>query len=132
MTSRIRNILRPVKYPEFTVPGSLCLMIGCGLAVMAWILGNATGTPLLAALLIVTGIALLFRNVLGTVLMAVALAFGIYNAIGRMEFSWSAAPRILASTVFWASMISSLVTQIQFHRHRNRKVRLSSPPTAKV
>lgn len=120
-----QRLLKPLKYPEFTVPGFLCLMIGSILAAAAWIIGGPLDLPIISGLLIVTGAALMLRTELGTLLLILVLAFGIHDAAGRIDFSWSNLYRHVLGLVFLASIMLSLVEQIDFHRFRRKNPRFS-------
>ena len=120
-----RRLLKPLKYPEFMVPGMLCLMIGTVLAAAGWMIDGFVDLPMLSGLLVVTGTALLLRSELGSALMVLVLGLGLYHAYGRFEFSWSGMLRVLTGLIFLASMVQCLVDQIDFHRFRRKNPRLA-------
>lgn len=120
-----QRLLKPLKYPEFTAPGLLCLMIGSLLAAASWIIGGPLDLPIISSLLIVTGAALMLRTELGTLLLILLLAFGIHDAAGRTEFSWSNLYRYVLGLVFLGSIVLCLIEQIDFHRFRRKNPRLS-------
>ena len=118
---------QPLRHPEFTFPGLLYLMIGAILAVPVWMIWRS-GIELremefmsLSGLMILTGMALLLKSRIGTVLMVVLVIYGLYTSVASIGFSWSRVPRFLASLLFWASMIGCAVFQFQFHRSRGKQ-----------
>lgn len=117
-----QRLLKPLKYPEFTIPGMLALLIGAAFAIPAFTVGNVEHLGLIAALLVATGVGLLSRSIAGTALLVLSLALLLYYRIPRLEFTpWTKLVSLVLGLLWLASMISAVVVQIQFHRTRKHQ-----------
>ena len=115
------NLKTPLKYPEFTVPGMLALLIGAAFAAVAFTLGEFEYGGLIAVLLVATGVGLLFKSMTGTALLIFTLALLLYYRIPRIEFTpWTKLVSLILGLLWLVSMIAAVIAQIQFHRSRKQ------------
>ena len=115
---------KPLRNPEFACPGLLMLLIGLTVGPGIWlVLGGSGGLmySLISGLLILTGLTVLMKSRLGTVLLLVVLILGFYDAVGEIEVSWSLLPRAVLGLLFWGSMFGCVVSQLEFHRARRER-----------
>lgn len=120
------NLKKPLKNPEFTVPGMLALLIGAAFAAVALTLGDIQHVGLIAALLFATGAGLLCKSLAGTVLLILTLALLLYYRIPQLEFTpWTKLAGLILGLLWLASMISAVLVQIQFHRTRKQQTQIA-------
>lgn len=120
MKSPLQRILKPVKHPEFTVPGSLSLMVGIALGIATWKFDVFREAGPLSTLLISTGICLLHRTVWGTGLMAFTLAILVYKGSWKLGISSREIASLVCSLVFLGSMVACMIEQIAWHSLRRK------------
>jgi hypothetical protein len=115
-----RRLLKPLKYPEFTVPAMLCLAIGIAFLSSVWVLSSDTNTVWTGVLLLVTSLALMLRTWVGTVLLMLVLGLALIDGWDRFEWSLNSALRGVLSLILLISMIECLAKQEAYHRLRRK------------
>jgi hypothetical protein len=115
-----RQLLKPLKHPEFTVPGMLCLLIGIAFLSATWVLSTDTNTLWTGALLLVTSLTLMLRTWVGTVLLMLVLGLALVDGWDRFEWSLNSVLRGILSVVFLISMIGCIAKQEAYHRLRRK------------
>lgn len=108
---------------DFTAPGSLLLVVGLAIAVMAFPVGFTSWMPwLLVALLIACGIGLLSRHLVGSVLFLGVLGLWLYhNLRGGIPPEDSDRASLVFSMILLASFVPTSINQFKYHRHPGAK-----------
>lgn len=120
MKPALQSLLKPVKHLEFTGPGALALVVAAAFLAAAVISENHWETWSLAALLLACGVCLLFRSIIGTILMIGLLCLLVAHGIPKLQFSGAGLGRAFLGVVFLLAMITQIVEQIKFHRSRRK------------
>lgn len=115
-----RHFLRPLRHPEFTGPGILCLAVGSAFIGYAWAIQPVAGALWIGGLLLVTGAALLLRTWAGTALLVSVLAMCLFDGYNRIEWAGMGVMRLATGLVFIASMVHCVIEQITYLRFRRK------------
>jgi hypothetical protein len=115
-----RHFLRPLRHPEFTGPGMLCLAVGSAFIGYAWAIQPVAEALWIGGLLLVTGAALLLRTWVGTALFIAVLALCLIDGNGRIEWTGMGVIRLATGLVFVASMVHCVIEQITYLRFRRK------------
>lgn len=134
MRSSLKRLGEPLKYAEFTVPGSLLLMIGAAFGIFPMMTGfghiswpYAAG----AGLLIACGIGLLSRHIVGSVLFLGVLGYWLYRAIlSGWPSDWNDALRFLLGMLLLYSFADCALLQFRYHRKLRKSPSEVIPPPA--
>jgi hypothetical protein len=129
MSDPKHRLLKPLRYPEFTVPAMLCLLIGAAFLSSLWVLRTDTNTFWTGVLLLVTSFTLMLRTWVGTVLLTIVLGLALVDGWDRFEWSANSVLRGVLSSIFLLSMIGCLAEQEAYHRLRRKP---SPSPTPQV
>ncbi|MCW1883486.1 hypothetical protein OKA04_02025 [Luteolibacter flavescens] len=127
MKAFLKKFGEPLEYPEFFWPGFLTLLLGLTTGALPLVLGfkiPAWDLLLLPIVMIVCGILLLRKTIVGSVLLTGLWAYWIYSKdwkIGPfLEIDWLA---LLLDAFLCVSLGASILYQFIFHYRRRAGMR---------
>nr|CAP48540.1 putative integron gene cassette protein [uncultured bacterium] len=109
-----------LKYPDFSIPASIVLIIGISLAVLQFAIGHNYHGWILVSMLIGAGLLMLARRKLGTVLLAGGIAYGLYWRLFVEGLSDVGLPKIALIAVIFFGLIGCLVGQVNYFVGRGK------------